>query len=173
MNEKIALLGIVEIFSALSCGIVILYTTYKIMKIYSKKQLALDHNNLAYNILIAGVMLAVGIIVSGVIQPILDAFRILSGTNISTTQLIFSFLGYGGLYILIAYVSALLVLFIGVTIYSNMTSVSELKELKENNIGVAIVLSAIIITLSLMSNDGIILLIESLIPYPNFPPKIG
>ena len=172
MNEKIALLGIVEIISSLSCGIVILFMTYKIMKIYAKKKLNIDHNNLAYNILVAGVLFSVGFIVSGVIQPILESYRLLSGTDISKSQLIFNFISYGGLYILIAYICSLIVVFLGMFIYNSMTSLNEFDELKDNNIGVAIVLVAIIVTLSLMTSGGITLFIESFIPYPDLPVRI-
>lgn len=172
MNENIALLGFVEIISSLSCGIAILFITYRILRVFAKKRLQLEESNLAYNILTAGVLLSVGTIVSGVIQPILDSFRILSQTNIEKTELILQFIGYGGLYILIAYISALLVVFIGMYIYANMTSLSELEELKKNNIGVAIVLVAIIFTLSLMTSNGITLIIESIIPYPDLPVRI-
>ncbi|MBL1279109.1 MAG: DUF350 domain-containing protein [Fluviicola sp.] len=173
MNEKIALLGFVEIISSLSCGIVILFLTYKILKIYGHKRLGIDHNNLAYNILIAGVLLSVGYTVSGVIHPILDSYRIISSSDVSKTALVLSFLAYGGLYILIAYISAMIVVFLGLFIYSTMTSVSELQELKNNNVGVAIVLVAIIFTLSLITSNGIVLLIESFIPYPDLPVRIG
>lgn len=173
MNEKIALLGIVEIISSLSCGIAILFLTYKIMSVYGKKRLKMDQNNLAYNLLIAGVLFSVGYMVSGVIDPILDSYRFLSSTDISKSQLIFSFLSYGGLYIAISYFCALVIVFLGLYIYSSLTSISELKELKENNIGVAIVLIAIILTMSLMTSNGVILLIESFIPYPELPAKIG
>ena len=173
MNEKIALLGIVEVFSALSCGIVILFMTYAIMKWYGKKKLNLDHSNLAYNILIAGVIFSVGFVVSGAIDPILDSYRLLSNTGITKLHLTLSFLAYGGLYIAIAYICAMLVVFLGMYLYASMTSVSELEELKDNNIGVAIVLFAIIFTLSLVTSEGISLLIESFIPYPELPARIG
>ena len=172
MNEKIALLGFVEIISSLSCGIVILFMTYKILKVYGQKRLGLDHSNLAYNVLIAGVLFSVGFIVSGVIQPILDSYRLLSSSEIGKSELIFSFLAYGGLYILIAYISSLIIVFLGMYIYSSMTSLSELKELKDNNIGVAIVLVAIIFTLSLITSNGVVLLVESFIPYPDLPMRI-
>ncbi len=172
MNENIALLGFVEIISSLSCGIAILFITYRILRVFAKKRLQLEESNLAYNILTAGVLLSVGTIVSGVIQPILDSFRILSQTSIEKSDLILQFLAYGGLYILIAFVSALLIVFIGMYIYANMTSLSELEELKKNNIGVAIVLVTIIFTLSLMTSNGIILIIESIIPYPDLPVNI-
>ena len=90
MNERIALLGIVEILSSISCGIFILYITYRMLRVYGKKKLSLDHNNAAYNIVIAGVLFSVGYVVSGVIHPILNSFRFLSDTAISKTELIFS-----------------------------------------------------------------------------------
>ena len=173
MNERIALLGIVEILSAVSCGIFILFITYRMLRIYGRKKLQLDHNNLAYNIVIAGVLFSVGYIVSGVIQPILNSFRFLSDTAISKTELILSFIGYGGLYIAIAFIFSVLICFTGAKIYSSMTPLNEAEEIKANNVGVAIVLVAIICTLALMSTDGIALLIESFIPYPELPPRIG
>lgn len=173
MNEKIALLGIVEVLSALSCGIFILFLTYAIMQWYGQKKMGLDHSNLAYNILIAGVIFSVGFVISGTIDPILDSYRLLSNTNISKTNLTLSFLAYGGLYIAIAYICSMTVVFLGMYLYASMTSVSELRELKENNIGVAIVLFAIIFTLSLLTSGGISLFIESFIPYPELPARIG
>jgi uncharacterized membrane protein YjfL (UPF0719 family) len=173
MNEKIALLGTVEILSSLSCGIVILFVTYRVMKFYAKRKLGMEQNNLAYNILTAGVLFSVGYIVSGVIQPILSSYRILSSSDISSSELIMSFIGYGGLYILIGYLLALTITFTGIAIYGNMTKVSETKELKENNLGVAITLVAIVVTLSIMCSGGVTLLIESFIPYPELPTGIG
>ena len=128
---------------------------------------------MAYNLLTAGVLFSVGFIVSGVIEPILSSYRILSSSRISSSELIWSFIGYGGLYILIGYVLALLITFTGIAIYGNMTKVSELKELKENNLGVAITLVAIVVTLAIMCSGGVALLIESFIPYPELPGRIG
>ena len=84
-----------------------------------------------------------------------------------------SFISYGGLYIFTAYICSLIITGLGIVIYSNMTPLSEMKELKNNNIGVAVVLTAIIVTLSLMSSNGVALLIESMIPYPEFTGRIG
>lgn len=159
--------------SALSCGLVILFVTYKLLRAYGKRKLGIDHSNTAYNIFTAGILFSVGYILSGTIKPILSSYRILSDTDISNFQLILEFLGYGGIYILIAYLLALIITIVGVYIYINMTSVNELKEMKENNIGVAVVLVAIIVTLSLMCSDGIALFIESFIPYPKLPTHVG
>lgn len=172
MNEKIAILGIVEILSSLSCGIVILFITYRLAKIYGKKKLLIENGNLAYNIIMAGVLFSVGYIVSGVVQPILDAYRLLSNSDISHTELTFGFIGYGGLFIAIAYILALGIVLLGVKIYSAMTPINEAEEIRKGNIGVALVLTAIIVTLAMFCSSGINLLIESFIPYPDLPPRI-
>lgn len=171
MNEKIAVLGIVEILSSLSSGLVILFLTYKLVRIYGRKHLHIDHDNTAYNILIAGILFSVGYVVSGVVQPILESYRFLSNSDMSKTELIFSFLGYGGLFIAITYILALIVVLFGVKVYSSMTPVNEAEEIKNNNIGVALVLTVVIVSLSIFCSSGINLFIESMIPYPALPPK--
>lgn len=173
MNEKIALLGMVEILSSVSCGIFILFISYKMLRWYGKKKLDIDHYNTAYNIVIAGFLFAIGYVVSGVIEPIISSFRFLSNTKITTTELIIDFIAYGGLYIAIAFISATVICVLGAKFYSNMTSIDEMEELKNNNVGVALTLVVIIITLAMMSSDGINLLIESFIPYPDFPNTVG
>ena len=172
MNEKIAVLGLVEILSSLSSGIVILYLTYKLVRVYGRKKLQIEHDNTAYNVLLAGVLFSVGYIVSGVVQPILDSYRFLSGSDISKSELVMSFIGYGGLYIAITYILAMLVVISGVKIYSTMTPLNEAEEIRNNNIGVSIILTVVIITLSIFCSSGINLLVESFIPYPEMPYQI-
>jgi len=170
MNENLAILSIIELLSALSCGITILYITYRLLRVYGEKKLGIDQYNTAYLIFIAAVLFAVGSILSGVINPILSYFRIASDTSVSAGSLFLSFLVTGGVYIAIAYVLSILVIFSGIGLYTFMTPLKEIKELKENNIGVAIILSVVIIVLALMCKDAIILLIEAIVPYPEFPP---
>ena len=173
MNDKIAILGIVEILSSLSCGIVILFLTYRSLRVYGNKKLHVTPDNLAYNIVIAAVMFSVGMTVKGVIDPILSSYRLLVASEMSTTQVLLNFLAFGGAYIAIAYVWGMLVAYLGVLIYGNLTPLKEREEIQKNNIGVAILISVIIIVLNLMTSGGIILFIESFIPYPTLPPMGG
>jgi|AntRauTorckE5430_2_1112549.scaffolds.fasta_scaffold41065_1 uncharacterized membrane protein YjfL (UPF0719 family) len=169
MNKQVALLGLVEILSALSIGIFILTLTYRLVKIYGSKRLGIDEGNLAYNILIASLLFSVGHVVNGVVQPLLDSFRLLSKSDISSLQLILKFLAYGGLYIAIAYILSISISLLGIYVYTYITPLDELKEIRNNNIGVGITVSTIVIILTLFTKDGIILFIESLVPHPNFP----
>ncbi|MFY0652737.1 MAG: DUF350 domain-containing protein [Cyclobacteriaceae bacterium] len=171
MNYNIAILAITEIISALTIGVIILFATYKILKYFGRKKLDIEHSNVAYSIFIASTLFAVGLMVSSVIQPIISSFRILSNTADSSIEMITNFLGYGALYVMIAFVAAIIISLSGIIFYTNLTPIDEFKEIKDNNIGVAIIVSAIIITLILMSRGGVNLLVESIIPYPELPPR--
>ncbi len=171
MNSKLTLLAIIEILSALSMGVVIMATTYLLLKYIGKRRYDINENNQAFGIFIASVLFSVGYMVSSVIHPLLSLFRILSTKDNDTFHLLISFIGYGAIYIALAYIVALVVCFLGALIYNYITPIDEIQELKNNNLAVALVVGTIIITLSLMTHDGVELLIESFIPYPDMYPK--
>jgi uncharacterized membrane protein YjfL (UPF0719 family) len=170
MNSKLTLLALIEILSALSLGVAIMAATYLLLKYLGKKRYDINHTNQAFGIFMASILFSVGYLVSGVIQPLLSLFRILSSKE-SISALLISFIGYGAVYILTAYVVAILVCLLGMLIYNYLTPIDEIQELKNNNIAVALVVGSIIVTLSLMTRGGVELLIESFIPYPQMYPK--
>jgi uncharacterized membrane protein YjfL (UPF0719 family) len=170
MNIKISLLGLIEILSALSIGIFILALTYHAMRLYGRKRYDIRPGNLAYSIFTAAVLFSVGFLVSGVIQPLISLFRLLAARENDSINLALSFIGIGAIYIALAFVSGVIIVVSGIAIYTFLTPIDEFRELKNNNVGVAVIVGTIIITLSMMSRDGVSLLIESLIPYPEqFP----
>ena len=171
MNSKLTLLAIIEILTALSMGVAILAATYLLLKYIGKKRYDINENNQAFGIFTASVLFSVGYMVSSVIHPLLSLFRILSTKDDDTFHLLISFIGYGAIYILMAFIVALLVCFLGALIYNYITPIDEIQELKNNNLAVAMVVGSIIVTLSLMTHDGVELLIESFIPYPDQYPK--
>lgn len=171
MNTKLTLLAIIEIASALSMGIFILASTYQFLKYYGKKKWDIHPNNQAYGIFMAAVLFSVGLTMSSVIQPLLSLFRIFATRDMGTTQLALNFIGYGAIYIALAYMFAVIVCALGIFIYTFITPIDEFAELKNNNISVALIVGSIIITLSLLTNNGVDLLVESFIPYPQQYPK--
>ena len=171
MNSKLTILAIIEIISALSMGIVILAATFQFLKYWGKKKYEIHHNNQAYGIFMASVLFAVGLTMSSVIQPLLSLFRIFASQDMGNAELVLKFIGYGALYIALAYIFAVIICATGVSIYTFLTPIDEFAELKNNNIAVALIVGSIIITLSLLTNNGVDLLIESFIPYPQQYPK--
>src|SRR6185369_15398892 len=151
MNSKLTLLAIIEILSALSMGVAILAATYLLLKYIGKKRYDINEGNQAFGIFMASVLFSVGYLVSSVIRPLLSLFRILSTRDSDTFNLLISFIGYGAIYISLAYVVALTVCFLGTLIYNYITPIDEIQELKNNNLAVALVMGSIIVTLSLMT----------------------
>ncbi len=168
MNRDIALLGIIQIFSAITIGIFLLALTFKIVQWVGKRYYGIERYNLAYSIFTSAIMISVGLMASSVLQPLVSSFRLLEKSN-DNFELALRYFGTGAVYIAIAYSVTILIGLISTFLYSKLTVIDEFKEIKENNVGVALIIGAIIITLSLLSNSGVELLIESVIPYPPTP----
>lgn len=166
MNIKLSVLAIIEILSGLSIGIVIMILTYQALKWIGKKKYDIHQNNVAYSIFISSVLFSVGYMVSGVIQPLLSLFRLMAASDTSLSELIFTFLGYGAIYIAASYSAGVIVSLLGITIYTAITPIDEFAEVKNNNLGVAMIVGTIIIVLTLLTRDGVNLLMESQVPYP-------
>jgi uncharacterized membrane protein YjfL (UPF0719 family) len=173
MNTKISLLGLIEILAALSIGIFILAITYQAVRVYGRRRYDIQSNNLAYSLFTASILFSIGYLVSGVVQPLISLFRLLAARENDAIDLALSFIGTGAIYIALAFVCGVIVVVSGIAIYTFLTPIDEFRELKNNNIGVAVIVGIIIITLSMMARDGVSLLIESLIPYPEQFPGAG
>jgi uncharacterized membrane protein YjfL (UPF0719 family) len=171
MNSRLTLLAFIEILSALSMGIFILAASYQLLKYFGKKRYDIHENNQAYSIFMASVLFSIGYTVSSATQPLLSLFRILATKENDTISLIFKFITTGGIYIGMAYLIGAFICLIGIMVYTWLTPVDEFAELKNNNLAVAVIVGSIIITLSLITKDGVALLLESFIPYPDQYPK--
>ena len=171
MNTKITLLAVIEILSAISIGVFILSLTYQLLKYIGRKRYGIEHGNLATSIFASSVLFSVGYMVSSVIQPLISLFRLLAARDEGTVSLAIAFISNGAWYIALAFVVGVIICLLGVVIYTSTTPLDEFAELKNNNVGVALIVGTITITLALLTRDGVSLLIESFIPYPEQFPK--
>lgn len=171
MNSKVTLLAIIEILSAISIGVFILALTYQLLKFIGKKRYNIETGNLATSIFIASVLFSVGFMVSSVIDPLTSLFRLLAAKDNNLGSLALSFIGNGAIYIAVAFIAGVSVCLLSVMLYTWITPLDEFAELKNNNVGVALIVGTITITLALLTQDGVALLIESFIPYPEQFPK--
>lgn len=171
MNDRLTLLAVIEILSALSMGIFVMVITYMFLKYLGHKRFHIHANNHAYGVFIAAVLFSVGYTVSSVIQPLISLFRIYASRDMDFWELGLTFMLSGALYITIGFVMAVIICFIGTSVYTWLTPIDEFAEIRNNNMAVALVVSSIIVTLSLLTHDGVALLIESFIPYPGGLPS--
>ncbi len=166
MNSKVALLAIIEILSAISVGVFILALTYQLLKYIGRKRFDIQTMNLATSIFVSSVLFSVGYMVSSVIDPLTSLFRLLAAKDNNVGSLAMSFMGNGALFIAVAFIAGVVVVFLSVILYTSITPLDEFAELRNNNIGVALIVGTITITLALLTKEGVELLIESFIPYP-------
>lgn len=169
MDANIAILGLIEIVSAITIGVFILALTYKIVQWVGRKYYRIQDYNLAYSIFTSAIILSVGIMISGIVEPLISSFRLLNRQSDSFI-LAFKYIGTGAIYIAIAYGATIVIGLLSTYLYSKLTPIDEFEEIRENNVGVALIISSILITLTLLTKSGVVLLIEAIIPYPQLPP---
>ncbi len=165
MNSKLFTLSLIEIVLSILITVVIIFSTYKILKWLFFRKHDLRGDNLAFTIFTSGIILSVGIILSTILPSITNIIR-LSTTQIEVVETATIVL-YSGLYLLIGFIIAVLINASVFFLFSLLTTgVDEFKEIKNNNISVAILVVTILISITIILKDSIALLISSLVPYP-------
>jgi len=165
MNTQLFTLSIIEIVLSLFFSVIIILVTYKILKWLFFRDQDLRGDNLAFTIFTSGVILSIGIILSEILPSITNVIR-LSTTQTETID-ITNIIKYSGIYLLIGFLISVIINASVFFLFSVLTpGINEFKEIKNNNISVAILVVAILISITVISKDSIALLISSLIPYP-------
>lgn len=122
-------------------------------------------DNLAFTIFTSGIILSIGIVLSEILPSITNIIR-LSTTQTETID-VSNIIKYSGIYLLIGFLISVILNASVFLMFSVLTpGVHEFKEIKSNNISVAILVVAILISITIITKDSIALLISSLIPYP-------
>jgi len=173
MNLLVVLSGISTLLLSLLLGIFILFLGFKIFSGFSKsidEEYELKQNNIAVAILSGSFILALGLMMKTSVNPLIQSiFRAifyndtgLAGTlgNLSISLLQFI------LTLLISVAS----LWLGVKGFTWLTrNIDEFEEIKNNNIAIAILMAAIIITLALFLQNGL----EKLLQVLRFTPGLN
>jgi hypothetical protein len=170
MNTKILSLGIIELFLALTVGIVILWLTYELLKKIVAPKMEIKPDNTAFAIFCGAILLSVGLIVSESITPAMNAYRVEVQQSASIQLSVLNFLRILGLYLLIGLLVAALINFISIWLYNFLTKdVDELTEIRNGNIAAAIITAVIILVITLLAKNSLAIIFESLIQYPTTP----
>ncbi len=166
MNSKLFTLSLIEITLSIIISILIILFTYKILKWLFFRDHDLRGNNLAFTIFTSGIILSIGIILSEILPSITNIIRLstMQTESVDTINII----KYSGIYLLIGFLISVIINASVFIVFSILTpGVHEFKEIQNNNVSVAILVVAILISITIISKDSIALLISSLIPYPD------
>lgn len=165
MNTQLFSLALLEILLSIIIAVVVFFISYKILKMLFFRSEDLSGDNLAFTIFASGILLSMGIILSEILPSITNVIRLATTQNESIDTV--SIATYSGLYLFIGFIVAILINGSVFLLFSILTKgVNEFKEIKNNNIPVAILVVSILISITLIAKSSIALMISSLIPYP-------
>ena len=156
---------LIQALLAFSIGMASLFTVYKVLESYLKKQFEVTELNMAFSVFLTGILLATANLLSSVVSPAMNAIRFLTQDSLSVAAVASSAI-YIISFLLIGLIASLLVTWGGVTIFFQVTKVDEMEELKKNNTATALVTAAFVLGISIVLRDYVGHLCESLVPYP-------
>lgn len=166
MNTQLFTLALVEIILSILSTIFIIFISYKVLIRLFKKGTDVRGNNMAFTIFTSGIIVSMGLILSEILPSITNVIRISLQESevVNAVELIM----YSGLYLFIGFVMSIFINGATFFLFSILTKgVDEFKEIQNNNISVAILTAAILVSITLIVKDSIALLISALVPYPN------
>jgi uncharacterized membrane protein YjfL (UPF0719 family) len=170
MDLILLITGIVQIFLSLIIAITLVYFSSKIFRklitgINETEEL--KKNNVAVAILNGSIVLALILVVKKSIESAVIIF----GNTLRNPDSVVSSYFQSGLimigHILLGGIIAFAAIYTALQIFIKLTAdLDELKEIKENNTAVGILLGIIIVAMALLLQPGVDTILNSLIPFP-------
>jgi uncharacterized membrane protein YjfL (UPF0719 family) len=165
MNERLFTLALLEIVLSIVITVLVIFVSYKLLKWFFFRKEELEGDNQAFTIFTAGIVLSIGIILSEILPSITNVIRL--STTQGLQQDSATVITYGLLYLLIGFLVAVLINAAVFFLFSMLTKGhNEFRAIKNNRVSTAILVVAILISITIMVKGSIALLISSLIPYP-------
>ncbi len=171
MNTTLFKMALVEIGISLLIGLLVLFLSFSFITVYARRKYGISAYNLSFAILKACILFSVGYLMHTVIDPLNYALRIIiSDNSLTDIGMILSLMSSAGIYFLIAAVYSFIVVYISLRVFTYLTTVfnkiSELEEVKKDNLSVGVVTGAVVIVMSILLKDGLVLLIDSMVYLP-------
>jgi len=168
-NNDLFYTSIIQLGISIFIGTIVLYSTYKLIDRFIRKKYEIEINNTAYGILCASILFSVAYLISDIKDPILNSVELIQrgGNDVSV---FLEGMKYTGLFLGISVFIIWLINVISIYLFTIMTKdIDEFKEIKDNNIAVALITSIIVISISIMIKSSLYLMLESFVPYPDIP----
>ncbi len=170
MDIILLITGIVQVFLSLIIAITLVYLASKIFrKLISgiNETEELKKNNVAVAILNGSIVLALILVVKKSIESSVTIF----GNTLRNPNTVYSNYLQTGLimigHILLGGIIAFAAIYTALQIFIRLTGdLDELKEIKESNTAVGILLGIIIVSMALLLQPGVDTILNSLIPFP-------
>ncbi len=170
MKNDITYYALTEMIFTICIGVILLYITYKIIDKYIRIKHKIEITNVSYSIFLSSIIFSVGYLISDIKTPILNSLRIIQEQPEYSGDFLIDGLKYTTLFLTIIIASIFLINIISIYLFAVMTkTIDEFKEIKQNNIAVAILMAVIIISISIMVKGSLYFLLDTFVPYPEIP----
>jgi hypothetical protein len=158
---------ILQLIIAFVVGFAGLFLVYRIITGFLKRNYQIDDtDNTSLSIFQVGVIFSGALILSSVVDPAVNAIRLLNPSGEIELSKLGSSFAYIGLFALIGILATLIVVIGGLLTIFQMTKINEIEEMKNKRINSSLVAAALIIGIAFIVNDYCGDLCEALIPYP-------
>jgi hypothetical protein len=165
MNTPLFYLALFEIIFSLLISVGVIYVSYGILRRLFFKQNDLSGKDMAFTVLFSGLVFNIGLILSEILPQITQVVRVATtqGNNPDYQTIIL----YSALYLTIGFLITLMINSAVFGLFSLLTrGIDEYQEIRNNNLAVALIVSASIISITLIVKESIAVLISALLPYP-------
>ncbi|MDY0083703.1 MAG: DUF350 domain-containing protein [Ignavibacteriaceae bacterium] len=171
MDLSLLLAGILQLILSLIIGLAFIYAGFRFFynRIKTIDEISeLKKNNIAVAVLNGSIILSLIIMVKNAIEPAITTFTLTLRNPESTLTKFLETAGIMLIQIIVASTIAFITIFIALSLYTYLTrDLDEIEEIKNNNIAVSIVLGVVIISISLLMQQGIKSILDALIPFPS------
>jgi uncharacterized membrane protein YjfL (UPF0719 family) len=184
MNYQLFLQGIIEILISLITGLLVFFISFKVFNILTKdidEIQEIKKNNIAIAILVSSFIFGIMLLVKIVIVPTTDSIKNIIYSNEITLSLVgISLLRIIFLY-LISAIFSFVILWFSLKLFMMLTTrMDEMSQIKDNNTSIALVISVLIISITLILIHPFSKLIDGFVappiisenlkqPFINFP----
>lgn len=166
MRTDLFYLALSQLVLSILLAIIIFFISYKILvKIFKLNEANLNESNLALSVFFSGIIFSTGYLLSGIIPSIIGAIELLKIH--AKENLFFEIMKYSSVSLFVGFVLATVIHFSSFVLVKSLTKhIKEVEELKNNNLAVAILLATILISITIISRDSLVYLIELFLPQP-------
>lgn len=160
-------LPLIYLLISLIFGLALIVVLHKILSRIVINRFQLTPSTLTFNVLATGMVISLALLVSEATRPMVSLVSLLSQSH-QDGWVLTSIIYIAGFYAL-TIVSAFIIVFGSLMFFQRMTgNLNEAEELKNNNVGVAILLATIMIAMTIFIKSPLVSVLEAIIPTPMF-----
>lgn len=171
MNIFVIYTGFIQLILSLLLSVIIMFSTFKFFHFTTKNIddiSELKNNNYSVALYNASVLFSVAWVVKSSVSSAISTITILLRNPNMTFADLLQTTGITILQILVAMFIAYAGVYFGIKLFINLTkNIDEFKEIKKNNISIAIIVSVIIIIIAIFIEPSVKNIVQGLVPYPD------